>query len=200
MALTDKLINIADAIRAKTGDTALLTLDEMPNEITNIVVGNNDMDKYIQGTLSTITSTATLIKTNCFRSQTGIYVVNFPEATIIQGSAFWECTELTQGSFPKVEAIAASAFYGCTGFGRLNFPLVTAIDSAAFYGCFNLNIVVIGTSSCTLSDSYSTFEQTGISYGMGGIYVPDTAVNTYKNATNWSAYGDYIKPISELPQ
>ena len=34
-----KLSAIGDAIRAKTGDTALLTLDDMPNEIANIETG-----------------------------------------------------------------------------------------------------------------------------------------------------------------
>ena len=29
------------------------------------------------------------------------------------------------------------------------------------------------------------------------IYVPDDAVDTYKMATNWSAYASRIKPISE---
>jgi hypothetical protein len=36
MALTDKLTAIADAIRAKTGKTGALTLDNMPLEISNI--------------------------------------------------------------------------------------------------------------------------------------------------------------------
>ena len=36
MALTDKLTNIADAIRNKTGKTNTMTLDEMPLEIANI--------------------------------------------------------------------------------------------------------------------------------------------------------------------
>jgi len=36
MALTDKLTDIADAIREKTGDTELLTLDEMPDAIAGI--------------------------------------------------------------------------------------------------------------------------------------------------------------------
>lgn len=31
------------------------------------------------------------------------------------------------------------------------------------------------------------------------IYVPDNAVDTYKTATNWSAYADRIKPISSKP-
>lgn len=36
MALTDKLTNIADAIRSKTGTTEPMTLDEMPTKIENI--------------------------------------------------------------------------------------------------------------------------------------------------------------------
>lgn len=40
MALTDKLTAIADAIRAKTGGTAALTLDQMPSEIEGIQTGS----------------------------------------------------------------------------------------------------------------------------------------------------------------
>lgn len=39
MALTDKLTAIADAIRAKTGGTEPLSLDEMPTEIASISGG-----------------------------------------------------------------------------------------------------------------------------------------------------------------
>ena len=39
MALTDKLIAIADAIRAKDGSTATMTLDQMPEKITAITTG-----------------------------------------------------------------------------------------------------------------------------------------------------------------
>lgn len=39
MALTDKLKAIADAIRAKTGQTGTLTLDAMPSAIAGISGG-----------------------------------------------------------------------------------------------------------------------------------------------------------------
>jgi hypothetical protein len=39
MALTNKLTAIADAIRDKTGDTELLTLDQMPVAIQGIETG-----------------------------------------------------------------------------------------------------------------------------------------------------------------
>ena len=44
MALTDKLTAIADAIRAKTGKEAEMTLAEMPSEISNIQTGSNIPD------------------------------------------------------------------------------------------------------------------------------------------------------------
>lgn len=45
MALTDKLDAIADSIRAKTGKTALMTLDEMPAEIASIKSGGSGVDE-----------------------------------------------------------------------------------------------------------------------------------------------------------
>lgn len=42
MALTDKLTNIANAIREKTGGVDLLSLDQMPTEILSIETGGSD--------------------------------------------------------------------------------------------------------------------------------------------------------------
>ena len=42
MALTDKLSAIGNAIRAKTGKTDKLTLDEMPTEIESIETGGGE--------------------------------------------------------------------------------------------------------------------------------------------------------------
>ena len=42
MALTDKLVAIADAIRAKDGTTGTMTLDQMPEKISKISTGAND--------------------------------------------------------------------------------------------------------------------------------------------------------------
>ena len=44
------------------------------------------------------------------------------------------------------------------------------------------------------------FYNTAIENGTGYIYVPDSLVDSYKTATNWSTYASQIKPISELPQ
>lgn len=50
MALTDKLVDIADAIRSKTGTTATMTLAEMPTKIINIKTGVELNFKVVGGT------------------------------------------------------------------------------------------------------------------------------------------------------
>lgn len=64
MALTNKLTNIADAIRNKTGKTDLLTLDEMPVEIESIQGGGEGLERqeatisssYVSGFFSNSTA------------------------------------------------------------------------------------------------------------------------------------------------
>ena len=52
MALTDKLTAIADAIRAKDGSTATMTLDQMPEKITAIttadIISQADIPAYVK--------------------------------------------------------------------------------------------------------------------------------------------------------
>ena len=58
MALTDKLTAIGNAIREKTGGTDLLTLDQMPTEISNIQGGGGDFPSEIIIPSTTTGSTA----------------------------------------------------------------------------------------------------------------------------------------------
>lgn len=59
MALTEKLTNIGNAIREKTGKTELLTLDEMPKEIGSISGGGGDnatLLSFVDRTATSITA------------------------------------------------------------------------------------------------------------------------------------------------
>ena len=56
MALTDKLTNIAEAIRGKTGGTDLLTLDEMATAIASIQTGINAEEITIAMDASDVTT------------------------------------------------------------------------------------------------------------------------------------------------
>jgi hypothetical protein len=65
-----------------------------------------------------------------------------------------------------------------------NIDLIRNTPNLAF-------IIVLSTTPFPLSSGALTNGNTC------PIYVPDDAVDTYKTATNWSAYASRIKPISE---
>lgn len=66
--------------------------------------------------------------------------------------------------------------------------------SYTFYGCSSLKevtfLITTPLSYNRALDSCSKLET---------IYVPDSAVDTYKNATGWSQFADKFKPLSSKP-
>ena len=61
-------------------------------------------------------------------------------------------------------------------------------------------VVIDSPSVFTITDS-SAFRGSSIKNGgTGFVYVPDSLVDEYKTATNWTTVADQIKPLSELPQ
>jgi hypothetical protein len=95
----------------------------------------------------------------------------------------------------------------------IDLSQVTNIVSSAFQYNYNLRAVIIRqeTQVCTLSSTnvfnycYHILGTTSSPTNPDGlkdgyIYVPDSLLDQYKQATNWSTYADAIKPLSELPQ
>ena len=200
MAIEDKITAIANSIRSKTGETDLLTLDEMPAKINNISggSGSNDFDKYIEGTLTEFTSNVETIRSQGLWWGT-FETANFPEAKRIEASAFWECTKMKNLYLPKVEFRGNSGLYSSSGLTRLDLPSIKRIEGYAF--CFsNITTIVIGTTDCVLSDDYAFADI----YSSCIVYVPDEALESYRTATNWVAALAWnpsitLKGISELP-
>lgn len=67
MALTDKLISIANAIRTKTGNTEPLTLDEMVESILTITGGSDSsqLDKTVEFVNNDVTVAITTVTDGC---------------------------------------------------------------------------------------------------------------------------------------
>lgn len=65
----------------------------------------------------------------------------------------------------------------------------------AFYKCSNLSKVIIDNETPPTRDS-NAFASCSSELA---FYVPDSAVETYKVATGWTAFADRIKPLSEWP-
>lgn len=146
MALTDKLIAIANAIRAKTGGTDQMTLDQMATAISGISGGVEE--PYIKETYDTN------------GNLTSVELVGYSR---IRDNAFYSCSNLTLTSLPSsVIAIGAYAFYNCSNLALTSLPnTVTTIKNRAFYNCYNLVLTSLPSSVTTIG-SYAFQYCTGL--------------------------------------
>lgn len=123
------------------------------------------------------------------------------ELTSIGAEAFYNCTKLEITEIPiGVTSINAETFRDCSSLQEITCQgIITNIGSYAFNSCTNLKKIVLpNVTSVPTLGSYA-FNSTLIRNGIGYIYVPDTLVDSFKTATNWSTDADQIKPISEMP-
>ena len=164
MALTDKLSAIADAIRDKTGKTDGLTLDQMPNEISNIQSGGGGggdrtmEDGLVARTLTEyINNTVTSIGNYAFGNFTSLEYVSLPNVTeIVGGNHFASCTNLRSVNIPKLKTSISSSgnnFRGCTSLTELRFPLYNGILSVS--GCTSLKVYECATPYNIASSAFS---------------------------------------------
>lgn len=114
--------------------------------------------------------------------------------------------------------ISNYCFYGATGLTSINLDYITHINQSAFFGCYSLSSVTIPSTmqyiearafgSCTSLQSITCLGTTPPQLRMYGqakgwfdntnncpIYVPASAVNTYKGTQYWSDYADRIQAI-----
>lgn len=122
MALTEKLTNIGNAIREKTGKTALLTLDEMPKEIQGISGGGSGSDGK------------ELLRSLVDRSVTRITAKDLEGITVIGDDAIEHCDKLVYLEIP--DTVTTIRQYGvATNQNLKNFTIpenCLKISSSAF--------------------------------------------------------------------
>ena len=118
------------------------------------------------------------------------------EITAIGDRAFYSCSKLTTVDLPKATIIGSNAFSVCSSLTTVDLPEATSIAGAAFSSCSSLTTVILRNTEqvATLSDT-NAFNRSANAI----IYVPDSLVDSYKAANNWSTYADRIKGLSELP-
>lgn len=145
-------------------------------------------------------STLLTISSGAFTGCSSLHIINFSEGlTSIASSAFVDCTSLAEVSLPKsLATLGAYSFRGCSNLAKVEFGDIVNgsdignINTQAFNWINTLKTIIIHAAvPPTLGTSAIPGNTT--------VYVPDTSVNAYKEATNWSALGDSIKGISEMP-
>ena len=145
MALIDKLTNIADAIRGKTGGTDPLTLDAMAEAIAGIETGGGggssggELDTLIDRSITEVYSNATAIGSNAFRNCTELTTAKFPSAKSVGDNAFYYCQKLVTANIPLATSLGNGVFIQCLALEKADFPLVKTITGTeTLYGCRKL--------------------------------------------------------------
>ena len=103
--------------------------------------GGSDLDSFIDGSITDLTSNATSIRNYAFYYYTTLTNVNFPNATNIGLNVFYSCTNLISANFPKTNNIGSSMFAHCRKLTSINIPNATNIGNSAFYNCEALTYI-----------------------------------------------------------
>lgn len=169
---------------------------EMPNTI--ISIGTYAFHNCISLIDFTLPDSITSIGNHAFEGCIQLNKINLPSELLTLGTdAFKDCKNFSTINIPsKLTSIPLYCFYGCKGMTDIRIPSgITSIGERAFYGCSALvNVWVYSTTPPTLGNYAFYNTSTEIIKNLN-IYVPSSAVNTYKNASGWSNYADKIKSM-----
>lgn len=137
-----------------------------------------------------------------------VQTLDLPKLASLTGTAsrvFYGMKKLKEINLPELVTAPnmSLTFSQCTDVERILLPKLGGTSlTQTFYNCYRLHTLVLGGSTLNTLANTNAFTNVGTNaeYAPNGIsiYVPDDMVNTYKTATNWTAYADKIKPMSEL--
>lgn len=210
MALTDKLSAIGNAIRAKTGGSDLLTLDEMPQEIQSIQTGGSggeasseEYDDIVFGNPPSIAKYETKsngeIRDYAFYNCMNLKEINLSNITAIGYSSF-QATGLEKVVLPSVTEIGSSGFRDCTLLTTIDCHLpLTQTGSYCFRDSSVNALILRGDELSKCNGSYVIYK-CPIAEGEGYIYVPAALIEDYKVATNWATYANQFRAIEDYPE
>lgn len=131
---------------------------------------------------------------------TALSQIELPKCSLLGEQTFIRCSALKYVSIPKCLNISRYCFAQCSSLERIELPVCRSISHGAFQDCYNLSEVILGLSSVVWLERYSmsgdtTFRNTLIASGIGGIYVPSSLVSDYKSNSLWSSLSSVIFPI-----
>lgn len=193
MALTSKLTAIADAIRAKTGETGKMNLEQMPAKIGGISGGGGGFD------FSQITTTISMFEGSEAVSidLSGLDVSNVSAMDRMFSACInIKSLDLSSLNVPELMLIANGMFEGCTNLEVLDISSLGNLESCDSFisGCDSLSVIKIGKDSDT-EPVFCYFKKDADAYGYPEGFqtqVPAHLVDAYKADSSWADYVDQI--------
>ncbi len=196
--LDTDLSSVADAIRTKAG-----TMESMafPDGFVNAANGIQDLSGMIDSTITevVIPNHVTTIREYAFRNCGRLMKITFHEGvTAIGQCCFFGC-RLQECVLPRnVKTIGEQMFFTNYYMKKVDGWLTAIIGSQTFNHCQQLTALIIRSdTACTLSSSAAFNGATALLNGTGYIYVPSNLVDSYKSATNWSAFANQFRALED---
>lgn len=120
----------------------------------------------------------------------------------LQGGVFRDTNITGVKNLGKITKLSGSSiyvpFYNCKLLEYVILPsTLISIEALTFSNCKSLRYIVINAEQPPSLLDKNALNATPSTMS---IYVPDESVDAYKSATNWSAYADRIKPLSEYQE
>ena len=169
-----------------------LTSITIPNSVTNI----SSFSSCYSLTSITIPNGVTSIGVGVFQNCHSLTSITIPNSvTSIGSGVFQNCYSLTSITIPNgVTSIDINVFTTCNSLTSITIPnSVTSIGKNAFLNCRSL--IKYDFSTFT---SVPTLKDTTAFSGINGIckmLIPSALIDTWKTATNWSTYAQYMVAV-----
>lgn len=185
-------------------------ITEISNETIETI---KDYTFYNAGYLKSVDlPNVTYVGTKAFYGCSSLTDINMPNIENIRADAFAQCLGLTKMKLPNLTTIKDTAFCNC--FSLKTLDLGSGVSTFSFNiisMCYSLTKLVIRYESqvialnSTFVSCYHFDGTVDATYNPNGdkdgyIYVPDSLVEQYKVAENWSTYASQIKPLSEYKE
>lgn len=192
--LDSDLTSVANAIRTKGGTSAPLSFPaEFVSAIGAISTGGAyDIDELLDGSITSIVSDVTAVKTPMNRCG-NLQSASFPYAASLPVDMFNGLKFLTSVSVPSVSgAITTSVFRQCERLPLIDLPSgVSSLGITSLYNCYALTALVLRrTAGVVTMQNTAVFSGTPLAgYGgtySGHVYVPSALLASYKTDSNWS--------------
>lgn len=221
------LTAVADAIRAKGGTSEALAFPGgFVSAVQAIQAGSGSSDdsNVIQAINLVFAGdlynrNLTRVSNNMFSGCKGITRIELPEVLNSDDYSFSGCTALKEAILPKASNVPNFGFNGCTSLRKVVVTAATRLINYCFQNCTSLAILdcapttamnsmnfktttalahlIVRTPSVWGMDGAGRLDTTPIASGEGFIYVPSSLIDSYRAATNWSAYADQFRALED---
>lgn len=139
------------------------------------------------------------IGARAFYGCSSLQTVNLPQVQTFNGEyVFANCTALREVVFPKLTEVTNNAFRYCSNLTKADFTSVTAFTGTCFSDSKGLALIIRNTAAKATASSTSLLP--AASSFTGGIYVPKSWVNAYKNDVVWKTWAANIYAIEDHPE